>query len=542
MKKIASVILVFIIILSAMLSVGAQKEIPPVEQIFTAGSNCYFVRNHELYSYNSESMTETKIMPSVSHILDIYDNQYLYYASADYMVAGDGYKGSSIHVYDIKTGNTLRVYNSTAEIARNGDKVYLEDLNGVSSGARLQEANLDGSDAKVLSESCLSKIFIGEEIYFCETQDHTDVQNPVSVIKKYNHQTGETQTLTPPFVGFVFEEDLSPVRALVRSGWDENIVAVLDFSNQKRYAVEDGAVYEILDETNDKKMLISGENIHLYDVYQNHYLYLRRQNPATDFVDDLVIYDLKENKEIFTLENNAYTLLYEDRIYTGTNTSAISPSVLKSFRCDGTDEVIISNEVYTNSWKPINHYLYYCNFENSDYDNPTCDIRRLDMLSGETEILTPRINGVANRHCIDTEGALVGPYFLNRNWQEYIYYSEEADKEIQVMLNGEPLTFDRAPIHYKDRVMVPIRTIFEALEYEVTWNEETDTAIATKDDDIIHTAVGKCAITRGNTISYSDVAPINVSGRVMVPVRAIAEITGCTVTWDEETKTVLIEK
>jgi N-acetylmuramoyl-L-alanine amidase len=43
-------------------------------------------------------------------------------------------------------------------------------------------------------------------------------------------------------------------------------------------------------------------------------------------------------------------------------------------------------------------------------------------------------------------------------------------------------------------------------------------------------------------IIETDVEPINVNGRVLVPVRAVAEALGCKVDWDGDTQTVKITR
>ena len=47
-------------------------------------------------------------------------------------------------------------------------------------------------------------------------------------------------------------------------------------------------------------------------------------------------------------------------------------------------------------------------------------------------------------------------------------------------VDGNALTFDQQPIMDSDRVMVPIRTIFEALGYTVDWDQATQTGTATR--------------------------------------------------------------
>lgn len=127
-----------------------------------------------------------------------------------------------------------------------------------------------------------------------------------------------------------------------------------------------------------------------------------------------------------------------------------------------------------------------------------------------------------------------------------IYYKQDTvpEKEIKVVLNGEDIEFDQPPIMISDRVMVPIRSIFEAMGYTVEWNASTQTAEAIKSNGNITVQINN------NIIEYSingvsgiyecDVVPQIVSQRIVVPVRAVAESAGCDVQWDEENTTVII--
>lgn len=46
-----------------------------------------------------------------------------------------------------------------------------------------------------------------------------------------------------------------------------------------------------------------------------------------------------------------------------------------------------------------------------------------------------------------------------------------ASDEVSVLLNGTKVEFDQPPIIQNGRTLVPMRAIFEALGYEVTWDE-----------------------------------------------------------------------
>jgi len=117
-----------------------------------------------------------------------------------------------------------------------------------------------------------------------------------------------------------------------------------------------------------------------------------------------------------------------------------------------------------------------------------------------------------------------------------------ADSNIRVVLNGEELTFDVPPRLVSDRVMVPMRSIFESLGTEVQWEDSTRTVRATRADRVIVMRLDD-GIMRVNHNGFElDVAPLSVDGRAMVPIRAIADGLDATVNWDANTQTVEITR
>lgn len=122
----------------------------------------------------------------------------------------------------------------------------------------------------------------------------------------------------------------------------------------------------------------------------------------------------------------------------------------------------------------------------------------------------------------------------------------EQNKEITVTLNGNGIYFDQAPIMVNERVLVPIRAIFEAMGYTVMWNQDTQTANAQKGSEIITVQVGNDKVyytTNGKSDVYTcDVLPQIISDRILVPVRAVAESAGCNVDWNAQQRQVVITK
>ena len=124
-------------------------------------------------------------------------------------------------------------------------------------------------------------------------------------------------------------------------------------------------------------------------------------------------------------------------------------------------------------------------------------------------------------------------------WQGNIAFAETP---ITVTLDGEALSFDQPPIITNDRTMVPLRGIFEALGYTLFWDQETATATAQNETAVLTVEVGSKTLYKNGQGYSFDVPPINVSGRVLVPIRAVAELSGCSVSWLETSRTVMIER
>ncbi len=116
----------------------------------------------------------------------------------------------------------------------------------------------------------------------------------------------------------------------------------------------------------------------------------------------------------------------------------------------------------------------------------------------------------------------------------------KADSEIGVMLNGEKLSFDVPPQIIEDRTMVPLRAIFEALGYEVEWDDASDVATASSGNSKLSIYDQCHNISSSSGIYECDVPAQIVNDRLLVPARAVAECGGCEVTWNEADRTVLI--
>ena len=120
-----------------------------------------------------------------------------------------------------------------------------------------------------------------------------------------------------------------------------------------------------------------------------------------------------------------------------------------------------------------------------------------------------------------------------------------ADENITVMLNGQAMDFDVAPIIQNDRVLVPMRAIFEELHCSVDYTDIDGRQIITaklNENNSIGLVIGSDEMQIHNQKIKLDTAPIIVNDRTLVLLRAVSEAFDYDVNWDEDTKTVTISK
>ena len=119
-----------------------------------------------------------------------------------------------------------------------------------------------------------------------------------------------------------------------------------------------------------------------------------------------------------------------------------------------------------------------------------------------------------------------------------------ASEDISVVLDGEKLDFDVAPIMEDGRVLVPLRTIFKKYGAVLEWNgkfNKTSAQIRGANGVYVSVQIGKEIAYKNNSSFKLEIAPKMVDGRTFVPVRFIAKVLEAKVSWDEKTKTVFIK-
>lgn len=113
--------------------------------------------------------------------------------------------------------------------------------------------------------------------------------------------------------------------------------------------------------------------------------------------------------------------------------------------------------------------------------------------------------------------------------------------EVKVVVDGKALALDVQPVLEGNRVLVPLRAIFEALGAEVRWDGKTRTVTAIKGTTSIKLAIGSSTALKGEAKVILDVPARVINGRTLVPLRFVSEALGADVEWNAAASTVTVK-
>lgn len=116
-----------------------------------------------------------------------------------------------------------------------------------------------------------------------------------------------------------------------------------------------------------------------------------------------------------------------------------------------------------------------------------------------------------------------------------------AESDIQININNEKFENQTEATIINDRVLVPMREIFEYFGAKVYWDGGTKTVTAVTDGDAVILQIDNDKLFKpGEDPVELDVAPTIINDRTMVPIRAVAAGLGADVDWDGDTRCVSI--
>lgn len=115
-------------------------------------------------------------------------------------------------------------------------------------------------------------------------------------------------------------------------------------------------------------------------------------------------------------------------------------------------------------------------------------------------------------------------------------------EDIKVFVDNKPVEFDTPPTIINDRVMVPMRAIFEACGARCMWFENTQTASGAIDNMgiMVSFEIGSNIMEKNTVDVEIDTAPLIMNDRTYLPVRAVGEGLGLKVVWEPERRSVYV--
>ena len=102
------------------------------------------------------------------------------------------------------------------------------------------------------------------------------------------------------------------------------------------------------------------------------------------------------------------------------------------------------------------------------------------------------------------------------------------------------LTESSIPVIENGRILVPIRLVAEAIGADVTWDPTSNTALLTRASTVIELIIGSTSAKINDKSIRLDVPPIIREGRTLIPLRFIAEAFEQSVEWDDISRTVRV--
>ena len=122
-----------------------------------------------------------------------------------------------------------------------------------------------------------------------------------------------------------------------------------------------------------------------------------------------------------------------------------------------------------------------------------------------------------------------------------LMYGAAGEDGIKVFIDGDDTAFDVAPQIVNSRILVPLRAIFEIMGASVDWDEDTQTVTAMTDDIMVILTIGDTSPTINGDVVLIDQPGIIVDSRTLAPLRFVAEAFGGSVEWEGETQTAYIK-
>ncbi len=118
--------------------------------------------------------------------------------------------------------------------------------------------------------------------------------------------------------------------------------------------------------------------------------------------------------------------------------------------------------------------------------------------------------------------------------------------EISINVNGEKIETQTPAVIIDGRTLVPLRAVSEALGCGVSWDAETKGITLCDGYSLYFAWIGRDHAFKTSALAWEgsavmDAPPVIMNDYTMVPIRAISEMFGAQVGWDEASSTVTVD-
>ncbi|SFM02574.1 Copper amine oxidase N-terminal domain-containing protein [Paenibacillus sp. 1_12] len=118
--------------------------------------------------------------------------------------------------------------------------------------------------------------------------------------------------------------------------------------------------------------------------------------------------------------------------------------------------------------------------------------------------------------------------------------SAQNNPQIPIYISQEKQQWEQQPFILQGNTMVPMRALFEKLGYTVSWDMDKQMATATKGGLTIMLTINKATAIVNKTTYLLEVSPVIQGGSTFMPLRFVSEAAGADVAWDETERSVQI--
>ena len=133
--------------------------------------------------------------------------------------------------------------------------------------------------------------------------------------------------------------------------------------------------------------------------------------------------------------------------------------------------------------------------------------------------------------------------FVIRTLKQPLYDALDRIKDAPyVSLNNTILGFEEPPVVEDGNMLVPMRFLFEQMGAEVAWDNDTQTATVTQNNDNISFQINNATATVNDVPKTMNVPAKLVNDKTMVPIRFLSENLGYTVDWDGDTNMAIVNQ